>query len=29
MKEFISVLDGIEEKLIEIQGLAWASDFGS
>jgi hypothetical protein len=28
MKDFISVLDGIEAKLVEIQSLAWTSDFG-
>jgi hypothetical protein len=29
MNEFISALKDIDEKLIEIQRLAWASDFGS
>jgi hypothetical protein len=27
IKEFVSVLEGIEQKLVEIQNLAWASDF--
>jgi len=28
LRDLISVLEGIEERLVEIQGLAWTSDFG-
>lgn len=28
MKEFISALNEIDEKMVEIERLAWASDFG-
>jgi hypothetical protein len=29
MSEFISAIDSIDEKMVEIQRLAWASDFGT
>jgi hypothetical protein len=28
LRDLIYVLEGIEERLVEIQGLAWTSDFG-